>query len=198
MIYVDWQPETEIRPPVYMDTNVFVGATVRNHSLYRACAILIGNLLANQAHILVSAVSAEEFLWAMAKLCYCEINNQRSNANFRQTVYNKWRERIFETYGARMTAFGSMLQDWSSAGLPVEVIPTTGPLWNQTLNLVPTYMRQCRLTPADAFHLALAENYAQTFITADSGFQIVTNTLPTPDLTVLHVRRDSVADRIED
>lgn len=187
MIYVEWQPDIDVEPPVYMDANILVGATVRNHRLYRSCVELIGNLLAGRLPILVSPLTVEECLWAIARLSYYELTHQRRGVHFNPMVYARWCDRIFEAHGTRIAAVSSTLRDWSGAGAPVEVIPRTQSQWDRTLELTPTYMRECRLTPADAFHLALAETHARTFITADSGFAVAAERPCRGDLTILHL-----------
>jgi predicted nucleic acid-binding protein len=187
MVYINWQPSIEVESPIYVDANIFVGTIVRNHRLYRTCVKLIGKLLANRSHILVSPLSIQESLWAIVRLSYCDLTGQRRKAHFDQGVYKKWCSKIFERYGTRIVAATSMLQDWAKEGLPVEVIPKTEMLWSRILDLTPRYMRECRLTPADAFHLALAETHARTFVTADSDFETVPKALPEAELTILHL-----------
>lgn len=187
MVCIDWRPGTQIDGPVYVDANVLVGAIIRNHRLYASCASVIGQLLVTQCCVQVSAVAVEECLWAIAGHCYREMYHHKPTVKFTKATYSKWRDQIFAKYSARMTAIGSMLRDWARAGVPIDVIPTMGPEWDRTLELLPLYMRQCRLTPADACHLALAENYARTFITADADFRTAANVLSAPSLTILHI-----------
>jgi predicted nucleic acid-binding protein len=191
MTYVDWHPQVdlELESPVYMDSNVFVGAIVRDHKLYPSCAALLGNLLADQVHVLVSVVALDEALWALAKLSYCELANQRPDAHWNRSVYARWCQRIFEAHGARIEAVSTMLRELSEAGLAVEVVPKTEALWNRVMDLTPAYMRQCGLTPADALHLALAETHARTFITADADFENAVDQVSNRELTILHVAK---------
>jgi predicted nucleic acid-binding protein len=193
MKYIDWNPSIDIEPPAYIDANIFVGAIIRGHDLYRPCVKLIGNLLTNQSHILVSLISAEESLWALTRQSFCDLTNQAPNAHFTRNAYKKWCAKIFETYGARIGAVSSMLRDWSEAGIPVEVIPKTEELWNRILDLAPLYMEKCGLAPADAFHLALAETHAKTFITADSDFASVPSKLATMNLVILHLVKEPLS-----
>jgi predicted nucleic acid-binding protein len=194
MKYIDWNPCIDIESPVYIDANIFVGAIIRGHNLYHPCVKLIGNLLTNQSHILVSLISAEESLWALTRQSYIDLNNQAPNASFTRNAYKKWCAKIFATYGStRIGVVSSMLRDWSNAGLQVEVIPKTETLWKQVLDLAPLYMEKCELFPADAFHLALAETHAKTFITADSDFASVPNKLSAIDLVILHVVKESLS-----
>ena len=82
---------------------------------------------------------------------------------------------------------GSMMKDWSNAGVPIEVVPKTEALWERVVGLAPGYMQQLKLTPADAIHLALAQTHAQTFITADSDFEEVRKNPPAGGLVILHL-----------
>ena len=123
----------------------------------------------------------------MTKMAYCKINSQPSDALWSKKLYLKWRERIFESYAGWMTAVGSMMKDWSNAGVPIEVIPKTDALWERVVDLTPGYMQQLKLTPADAIHLALAQTHARTFVTADSDFEVVRANPPAGELVILHV-----------
>ncbi|MCJ7510612.1 MAG: type II toxin-antitoxin system VapC family toxin [Dehalococcoidia bacterium] len=172
---------------MYLDANVLVGATVRRHALYTKAAQLIGELLASQARILVSLLAVQEALWALANISYCELYNQPSNASFTQTIYNRWREQIFQKYGPRMQAIGLMLRDWSDAGVAVEVVPKTDADFLSVCDLTPRYMRDYKLTTADAAHLALAETHAASFVTADSHFKQVATQAPPNALAVVHL-----------
>jgi predicted nucleic acid-binding protein len=188
MRYTAWTAGVAIDSPVYLDANVLVGATVTRHQLYTKAAQLIGELLANQARILVSLLAVEESLWALARLSYYELSNQRrSDAHFSQSVYERWRERIFQAHGARLEAIGVMLRDWSNAGAAVEVVPKTDSDFLLVSDLTPKYMQRYKLTPADAAHLALAEVYATSFVTADSDFEDVAREAPSQTLAVVHL-----------
>ena len=189
MRYFDWTPTVQYETPVYIDANVLVGAVVQSQPIYSNCVNLLADLLINQSRILVSPLSIQESLWAIAKLSYCDLTHQRSGAHFNAEVYRRWCSDIFKTYGSRMAAVPSMLTDFVAQGASVELIPNHNSLWNRTLQLTPGYMQQCRLTPMDALHLALAETHARTFITADSDFSSVAQSLPAVDLIVLHVPR---------
>jgi predicted nucleic acid-binding protein len=187
MRYTAWAAGDAIDSPVYLDANVLVGATVSRHQLYAKAAQLIGELLASQARILVSLVAVEESVWALAKLSYCELYRQPSNALFSQSIYNRCREEIFQKYGPRMQAIGLMLRDWSDAGVAVEVVPKTDADFLSVCDLTPRYMRDYKLTTADAAHLALAETHAASFVTADSDFQRVASQAPPDTLAVVHL-----------
>lgn len=184
---MEWQPGTSIAAPVYLDANVLVGAVVRGHRLYAKTAQLIGELLASQARILVSLLTVQESLWALARIFYYELANQPPDAHFSQSIYKRWRDRIFQAHGPQMEAPPSMLQDWTYAGVMVEVVPRTDSDFLEVTSRIPKYMRQYELTPADAAHLALAEVYASTFATADSGFQRVVQQAPPHPLNILHL-----------
>jgi len=187
MQYTAWAAGTTIDSPVYLDANVLVGVTVKGHPLYKAAARLVGELLAGQACILVSLLGVQEALWALAKLSYCELYRQPSNAHFSQSLYNKRREEIFQAHGARLEAIGVMLRDWSDAGIAVEVVPKTDGDFLSVCALTPRYMRDYKLTPADAAHLALAETHAASFVTADKQFRDVAKQAPPNTLAVVHL-----------
>ena len=187
MRYTAWAAGAAIDSPVYLDANVLVGATVRRHRLYTKAAQLIGELLASQACILVSLLGVQEALWALANISYCELHNQPSKAKFTQLIYKKWREQIFQKYGPRMQAIGLMLRDWSDAGVAVEVVPKTDADFLSVCDLTPRYMRDYKLTTADAAHLALAETHAASFVTADSHFRDVARQAPPDTLAVVHL-----------
>jgi len=187
MKYVDWTPQLTVDPPAYLDANVLVGAIVTTHRLYPTCVNLIATLLMGKLRILVSPVSLDECLWATAKLAYCQLTHNPPNARWSKTIYLRWCERIFQSYEGWITAVGSMTKDWSSAGVPIEVIPKTEVLWEQVVDLAPSYMQEFKLSPADAIHLALAQTHAKTFITADSDFEAVRQNPPTGELVILHL-----------
>ncbi|MFQ5879690.1 MAG: PIN domain-containing protein [Dehalococcoidia bacterium] len=86
-----------------------------------------------------------------------------------------------------MMAISSMLGDWSQAGAAVEVVPKSSLNFLQVCDLTPQYMRQHKLTPSDAAHLALAETHAKTFVTADSDFERVARQATSQDLVVVHL-----------
>jgi len=187
IIYIDWQPGTVVEPPVYLDANVLVGAVISGHRLYRSCITLLGELLLNRSRILVSALSIQECLWAIVRLSYYDLNNrQPPNAHFTQVIYKRWCDRIFAAYGSRINAVNSMLNDWVSAGVQIEVVPGMDTFWSVS-RMTPAYMRQLRLAPADAFHLALAQAHARTFITGDADFQSVTKQSYPGELIILHI-----------
>jgi predicted nucleic acid-binding protein len=187
MEYMVWQAGMAVDSPVYLDANVLVGATVSGHRLYARTAQLIGELLANRARILVSLLAVQESLWALAQVSYCELNRQPTDAHFSQSIYERWRDRIFEAHGPRMRAIGAMLRDWSDAGVAVEAVPKTDSDFLLVSDLTPRYMRDYKLTPADAAHLALAESQAASFVTADSDFERVAKQALPDTLTVVHL-----------
>ncbi len=187
MQYVDWTPQLTVDPPVYLDANVLVGAIVSTHPLYPTCVRLTAALLTGKSSLLVSAVSLNECLWATAKLAYCQLANQHPNSNWTKSIYLRWCDRIFQSYKGWLTAVGSMMKDWSNAGVPIEVVPKTEALWEHVVGLAPGYMQQFKLTPADAIHLALAQTHARTFITADSDFEVLRKNPLVGDLVILHL-----------
>jgi len=189
MQYVDWTPQLTVDPPVYLDANILVGTIVRTHHLYPTCVKLIATLLTGKSSVLISPVSLDECLWATAKLAYCRLfkHPHPSTVRWSKDIYLKWCEKIFESYEGWITAVGSMMKDWSNAGVPIEVIPKTDALWEHVVDLTPHYMRQFKLSSADAMHLALAETHARTFVTADSDFAEIQKNPPAGELVILHL-----------
>jgi predicted nucleic acid-binding protein len=188
MQYVDWTPQLAIDPPVYLDANVLVGTIIRTHRLYPTCVRLTATLLAGKSSVLISPVSLDECLWATAKLAYCQLTHQHPyTKGWNKKTYLKWCEKIFASYEGWITAVGSMIKDWSNAGVPIEVIPKTDALWEHVVDLTPKYMQQLKLTPADAIHLALAQTHARTFITADSDFEVLRKNPAAGELVILHL-----------
>ena len=185
MQYIDWTPQLTVDPPVYLDANVLVGAIVSTHRLYPKCIKLTADLLIGKSSVLISPISLDECLWATAKLAYCQLAHQRPYANWNKSIYLRWCERIFQSYEGWITAVGSMMKDWSNAGVPIEVIPKTEALWEHVVDLTPSYMRQFKLSPADAIHLALAQTHARTFITADSDFEEIRKNPPAGELVIV-------------
>jgi len=185
MQYIDWTPQLTVDPPVYLDANVLVGAIVSTHRLYPKCIKLTADLLIGKSSVLISPISLNECLWATAKLAYCQINHQPPNAKWSKEIYLRWCEQIFQSYEGWITAVGSMMKDWSNAGVPIEVIPKTDALWEHVVDLTPDYMKQLKLTPADAIHLALAQTHARTFVTADSDFEEVRKNPPAGELVIV-------------
>ena len=80
-----------------------------------------------------------------------------------------------------------MVGAWTEAGVPVTWVAKTDTDFLRVSDLTPRYMRECRLTPGDAAHLALAKTYARTFITGDSDFEEVAQSDLTDDLVVVHL-----------
>ena len=188
MQYTDWTPQLTVESPVYLDANILVGAIVSIHRLYTKCTQLTANLLRGKSSLLISPISLDECLWATAKLAYCQLSKAPLHTrNWNKPLYQRWCDRIFESYEGWITAVGSMIKDWSNAGVSIEVIPKTEALWEQVVDLTPGYMQQFKLTPADALHLALAQTHARTFVTADSDFEVVRANPPAGELVILHV-----------
>ena len=187
MQYVDWTPQLTIDSPAYLDANVLVGAIVSTHRLYPKCINLTATLLTGKSRVLISPISLDECLWATAKLAYCKIFNKPSSAKWSKEIYLRWCEKIFQSYEGWITAVGSMMKDWSNAGVPIEVVPETEALWADVVDLAPGYMQQLKLTPADAIHLAFAQTHARTFITADSDFEVIRGNPPPGKLVILHL-----------
>lgn len=189
MRYLVWQHTQIITPPVYLDANVIVGSKVSNHPIYASCVQILANMLMAHADIIVSALSLDESIWATAKLAYLELNNLPSNSHWSKKIYKKWCGRIFEKYGPWLNAACDMVRDLKNAGAQIDFVPGTDAEFSKMLDLAPKYMNQFDLTPADAFHLALAECRAKTFITADSDFATLQNNSTMGSLTIIHIPR---------
>lgn len=172
---------------MYLDANIVVGVIISKHRLYASVAELIGELLANGAAIVVSVLTIQESLWALARLSYYELAGQPSNAHFSKSIYLRWCERIFDNYAERMHAVSSMFEDWVEAGVTLGVIPKTDPLFLEASSLTPHYMRQLRLAPSDAAHLALAQLHANTFVTGDGDFKRAADVPALDNLAIVHV-----------
>jgi len=168
MAYSVWQAGTPISSPVYLDTNVLVGAVIRNQPIYLKAAQIVGALLSYQARILVSVLTVEESLWALAEVSYKDIYGHGAGVRFSQRIYQRHLEEIFERHGARMQMVSEMLRDWSEAGAALEVVPKTEAAFLAACGRTPRYMEQYQLTTADAMHLALAEDHGATLVTSDS------------------------------
>ena len=187
MQYIDWSPQLTIDSPAYLDANILVGTIVSIHRLYPKCIQLMANLLTGKSNVLISPISLDECLWATAKLAYCQLTNNPPTAHWNKGIYLRWCEKIFQSYEGWITAVGSMIKDWSNAGVPIEVVPKTQALWEHAVDLAPSYMRELKLSPADAIHLAFAQTHARTFITADSDFEEIRKNPPAGELVILHL-----------
>jgi predicted nucleic acid-binding protein len=187
MQHVDWVQGLSIDEPVYIDANILVGSLIRQHPLYSKCANLIGILLADNVEIMLSVVAVDEATWIIAKLAYCEIYNQPWDTNWNPRIYRRQRERIFQSHESWISSVGKAVEDWTSAGAKIEVVPETYALFKDVIDLIPVYMNDVKLTPADAIHLALAQKHARSFLTADSDFDEVRQNPPEGDLVVVKV-----------
>jgi len=187
MNYTDWQAGTAVASPVYVDANVLVAITVTKHRLYTNGVQLVGELLASQPRILISLMTVQESLWALARLSYYDLAPQRPGALFNRSIYDRWCGRIFASHGPRMAAISSMLHSWSQAGITVEVVPKTEEDFLSLCNVTPRYMRDYKLTPNDAAHLAIACAHARTFVTADSDFEQVARQSTSENLVIVHL-----------
>lgn len=177
-----WHPGFVPSSPVYLDANILVGYFVSSHRLYPQSARIVGDIFINQQQVLVSLIGSQEALWAMASISFGEIVHH-SNPKLSQKAYKKWYSQIFQRFGPRFYAIGSMLRDWVKVGINVDVVPKTQAEFDRALQLTPTYMQTFGLAPDDALHLALAENHASTFITGDSDFKNVS----TSKIAIIHV-----------
>lgn len=187
MNYQNWQPGTAIPSPVYLDANILVGAAVTKHRLYAKTAQLLGELLASGSRILVSLLTVQESTWAIARLSWCDLAKQPANARFSQSIYQRWRKQIFQAHGTRMAAIQKTLNDWATVGVDLQVVPKNEADFLVVTARIPTYMERYRLTPADAAHLAIAEECAGSFATADSDFEDVARQSPSQSLNIVHV-----------
>jgi predicted nucleic acid-binding protein len=187
MALTTWRSGTALNSPVYLDACVLVGATVSKHRLYKQTVEVIGEVLASGATILVSLLAVQESLWALASLSYYDLFGHRGNPAFTKKTYLKHCDKIFAKYGDRMGAVHSMVGAWTEAGVPVAWVAKTDSDSLRVSDLTPRYMREWRLTPADAAHLALAKTYARTFITADSHFKVVAQSGLIDELVVVHL-----------
>lgn len=166
---------------------MLVGATVTKHRLYAKTGQLVGELLASGAEILVSLLTVQESLWAITRISYYELAKQPSHAHFSQSIYEKWRDRVFQSFGPRMEAVSKMLNGWVAAGVNLKVVPRTVDEFLAVSSRTPAYMYKYSLTPADAAHLALAEIYAKSFATADSDYRDVANRAASQPLDIVHL-----------
>jgi len=189
MPYATWHDGMTLASPVYLDANVLVGVTVTKHWAYKPAARLLGELLATQATILVSLLAIQESLWALARLSYYDLAGHLSDVFFGRKIYDKWRDRIFENHGERMTTVPSMLQAWFKAGVPLAVVSKAEPDFLKVAHLVPRYMHEYGLTPGDAAHLALAATHAKTFVTTDTDFEEAANSEPLAHLAVVQITK---------
>ncbi len=187
MEYTDWQPTMTIQSPVYLDANVLVGTIVSNHPLYQSCVKLTAAILIAKVSVVISVLALDEAMWAIAKLAYCQLTNNPSKTHWNPKIYEKWCDQIFESYGSWITAVCEMVKDWENAGVNIDFAPGIDSEYRDVITKAPDYMRQFRLTPADAFHLAIAEKRAKTFITADLDFSKLQQNLPSGDLTIIHL-----------
>jgi predicted nucleic acid-binding protein len=187
MQYVDWVQGLNIDEPVYMDANILVGSLISKHSLYAKCANLLGRLLADKVEILLSMVSVDESIWIICKLAYCEMYKLPWKSHWGPKVYNNQRDKIFQSYESWVNSVRDAVDDWTHAGAKIEVVPKTSALFRDVVDLIPIYMKEVKLTPADAVHLALAQKHARSFLTADSDFEEVRQNPPAGDLVVVKV-----------
>ena len=185
MQHVDWVQGLTIDEPVYMDANILVGSLISKHPLYSKCANLIGKLLADKVEMMLSMVSVDESIWIIAKLAYCEIYNRPWNAHWNPSIYRRHRDEIFQSYESWINSVGQAVEDWSNAGAKIDVVPQTREFFEDVLDLIPIYMKDVKLTPADAVHLAVAQKHARSFLTADSDFDEVRQNPPAGDLVVI-------------
>ncbi|MDP3064919.1 MAG: hypothetical protein Q8O40_17205 [Chloroflexota bacterium] len=146
--------------------------------------------MATRSPMLFSVLSLDESLWAVAKLSFLDVVYSGRGArasHFTADSYRKNSTRIFSAHWARFNAVSSMVQDFSTAGLPIDVAPKTVADLHTILGLAVNYMRRYQLTPADAEHLAIAETNARTFVTADRQLATVFQRGYSSSLNILHL-----------
>jgi len=186
MQYVDWAQGVDIDSPVYMDANILVGSLISNHPLYGKCIDMTGKLLADKVEIMLSMLSVNESIWAIAKLAYCEIyKHPARKVTWNKKIYENQRTKIFQSYESWIDSVRKAVEDWTNAGAKIEVVPNTRDVFEDVLGLIPVYMKEMKLTTGDAIHLALAQKYARSFLTADSDFEEVRRNSPAGDLVVI-------------
>lgn len=187
MQYVDWVQGMDIAPPVYVDANILVGSIISNHPLYGKCVNLTGRLLADKAEIMLSVLSVDESIWAITKLAYCDIYGHPPGTNWSKRVYRNQRERIFRSHEGWINSVRDTIKDWANAGARIDVVPKNREAFEDIMDLIPVYMKDMKLTPADAVHLAVAQKHSRSFLTADSDFDEVRQNPPVGDLVVIKV-----------
>ena len=187
MQLVTWSPHISIQPPVYLDANILVGYLIRGHRLYRAASQVVAEILASQSQLVISSLVMQESLWGIVAASWYEMIRQPPKDAFTLTIYNRWKDKLLKTYGPRFTALSTTVKSWADAGHPISVIPATQDELISITSEAPTFMRQLRLPPADAFHMSSAVAGAKTFITSDAAFNNASvNSLP-GSLVVLYV-----------
>jgi predicted nucleic acid-binding protein len=187
MQYIDWVQELDMDEPVYMDANILVGSLISNHPLYGKCVNLTGKLLADKVEIMISVLSVNESIWAIAKLAYCDIYGHPPRVNWNKGIYKNQRERIFQSHEGWINSVRDAIKDWTNAGARIDVVPQSREAFKDILDIIPVYMKDVKLTPADAVHLAIAQKHARSFLTADSDFDEVRQNPPAGDLVVIKV-----------
>lgn len=186
MQYVDWVQGLDIDPPVYMDANILVGSLISNHPLYGKCINMTGKLLADKVEIMLSVLSVNESIWAIAKLAYCELYKHKpKKVTWNKNIYQNQRTKIFQSYASWIDSVRKAVEDWKNAGAKIDIVPNTRDVFEDVLGLIPVYMKEVKLTTGDAIHLALAQKHARSFLTADSDFEEVRQNPPAGDLVVI-------------
>ena len=171
MPFTTWTQDSEVLGPVYIDAGVIIASLCSKDARHTNSALALAQILTSEQELILSALTVSECLWAIAKLSYCELNNQKTTAHWNLTVYRKHRETIFESFGDRMTGVGRLIHEFSAAGVPVAVRPADQASLEGASIDAATHMRDLAMASADAVHLALAEQGAQSLLTTDSGFQ---------------------------
>jgi len=185
MQYVDWVQGLDMDEPVYMDANILVGSLISMHPLYGKCINVLGKLLVDRVEIMLSMVSVDESIWIIAKLAYCDIYRQPWGSHWNPGIYKKRREEIFKTHEGWINSVRKAVEDWTNAGARIDVVPKSRELFDDVLDLIPVYMKEVKLSPADAIHLAIAQRHARSFLTADSDFDEVRQNPPAGNLVVV-------------
>ena len=124
-----WTPGVPVAGPAYLDANVLVAALIRSEPLYPSAAQLMGRLLADGTPIVLSETVVNESVWALAKISYCDLMNQRYGQRFSKTIYRRHYGQIFSQQGAKVNALRLWLHALIKAGHPIDLVNSTRMQW---------------------------------------------------------------------
>src|ERR1041385_6210689 len=188
MVYRQRVPGTVIDAPVYLDANVLVAILVSGHSLAIPCSQMFGELPARQHAIFISDLGLSECLWAIASIAYSRVTGQ-PRTSMGKGAYRRNANALFAQQGSVLSALTQQFSALVRLPYPISMVPAAPATSERVVSQTTLLMEQLRLTSGDAAHLALAEEYAQTFITCDGDYNIVGGqTTQASQLTVLRVR----------
>lgn len=171
MSYEVWQPGNIIVAPIYLDASFLAAALIRRDPRYRVASQLFGELLASNSKLVLSPLTLTETLWAIAKLSYCDLFNQKSSARFSPEIYRQHHSAIFAKYRERFRVIHEIVRDLRGAGAAIDVVPQGALAFEALAAQAPAHMEAYQLASADAAHLALAEDQAVSLLTTDTDFQ---------------------------